>query len=1259
MRRRSRLVDFQSLQKARVLLSSIGLDYDQCKNVNALDQMHISGGKYRFTSSSFRQEAFIPMPDSILKQHDKVEQASFAGIFAELDTVWITVDRTLYLWDYSMPIEENCVYVYRGICDVILGITLATPQSGVFPGNVKYLLIVQTQSNIEIHSISVKSTKRGIDVSQTDFVVATPSHTFNSIACSQKGRIFLACSDGNLYELVYSNDEATWASYFGLDFAKKAKLVRHGSFSTEGLISMLPFFDSIRDTSRAENSSYPIKYDMSVSISHLLIDDLRSVLYTFSVGGILSVYHTGLDGKATNLCFRASILEKVNSWKNGAQNKEFNHIQHSTWLALKSMHSVPIIDSRLIHLVLILDNGFRVYLTLCGNRGQSYSYSSNRNFGTGPSQIKVSHIRGAFSRGTTSSIDTSSCSNDDREFLVNYLDGVAPNYDDSLKGLVHIVHYSPNFFLVALGHAKGPQRVAILNPDLKHHDSGEAGGSIPASIEDCPYYARQRNIDEEIAFLPWSGKAYDFVYDIKERVGHNFDREKLSAIKSFFASAAQPETHSPQDDCHNMYFYPNCLPHQQQLPGREALQSNEIDELCCTNELASQYITSYPFASFRRQFVFLTGLGVQVITPRTPLDHLVDTIRSFRGENELTLEDESKLTKFVIQYGKLESCAMCIGAFAYSASFRDDSEFRLFVNLAISALRRLRGNPSLDHTIENSNSDSAGLFRASTLHDALILSMSRVLRPIWHQHLLSSKEFSLAFLDMIRNPLMNFVEIFELFYDKNSLLEEHSILSYGSLHVANSMRLIDSQREELKHRDDLVSDANRREFSSIQCLYRFVKMCVQALDFVNLVLDMNSELGYGTAPKFDGDLGPYEFNEFVVDARVHDIMKQYIIGFIYRECFSPGADIFSLSNFAEQLRIKCHSYFSQGDLHWFEVIKHIGLAERSTTGAEKRLLVSHAIDCAIRASKWWRRSTDVQGSSSKLTGVCDLFIKYTYDDFTVAKGIMQVCMSAACNFSTECWFDTAELEPYHGWDELTDSEDKICRQACFDNFLNFIRDLEKNGKVSDGDISYLATEALKICQHENLLFSICQTLYEVNVKELRRIELNQVETFLLETDLSELYEYYCHHSRYFEAALLMENLGSRDNVVIAKRIHHISLAYEAVKEARKKLEMGRLISEKSLSHLLEWEDKRKEIIQHNPKHHQKDPQKLLLDYLSHIILKVELAKVQQMALNRLKDMRDSSCSIHGSEFFTRNLPSHIQHLEVTLLPAEDLFEQVC
>ena len=230
---------------------------------------------------------------------------------------------------------------------------------------------------------------------------------------SQCGRIFMAGSDGNLYELEYKSTESPWGIFFDNSIQDqngnqnqilnnhlhKCRKINHSKCGWKILNFFPPFL-------RNNNVQF---VDPLID---LCIDNVRNVLYATSMNGLIDVFYLGNSAPSisttTTTVSTAPIAVSVTRQYNVLQELTKYFIKHPNSIndpkghllkdprgsSIIGLFPIPITVSRTVHAVLILGNGIRIYLTLLGYDKKPFSVSSfgSENVQT-PIGLEITYVR--------------------------------------------------------------------------------------------------------------------------------------------------------------------------------------------------------------------------------------------------------------------------------------------------------------------------------------------------------------------------------------------------------------------------------------------------------------------------------------------------------------------------------------------------------------------------------------------------------------------------------------------------------------------------------------------------------------------------------------------------------------------------------------------------------------------------------------------------------------------------------------------------
>jgi hypothetical protein len=219
----------------------------------------------------------------------------------------------------------------------------------------------------------------------TAYTIPTDNIIMVKVIGSQSGRIFMAGNNGNMYELEYKSVESAWSAVFGTGQIHKCQKLNHSTWNWKLVHLVPPFLRNI--------------LDVNDSLKDLAIDDLRNVLYTVSVKGILSAFYLGADGKANNptIIKEFNVFEEVQRFLS-YQNPPESSPRGSVFRDTKSMiiigvYIIPLTESRKVHLIVLLSNGIRIYLRLVGSDRMAFTPGPNPRGFRPPENIEVLYVR--------------------------------------------------------------------------------------------------------------------------------------------------------------------------------------------------------------------------------------------------------------------------------------------------------------------------------------------------------------------------------------------------------------------------------------------------------------------------------------------------------------------------------------------------------------------------------------------------------------------------------------------------------------------------------------------------------------------------------------------------------------------------------------------------------------------------------------------------------------------------------------------------
>jgi nuclear pore complex protein Nup155 len=299
------------------------------------------------------------IPDRVFEQWNHAEVSTSMGLFAELNHAWVSIDNSLYLWDYTNPNPE--VIGFEEQNNGITAVKLVVPRAGVFVKSITHLLVVATTQEIILLGVEAAmspSGVRAVSLYQTGMHLALRGIGVQTIEGSAAtGRIFFAGeADNEVYELTYQQEEK-W-------FASRCGRVNHTSPGYTALVPKSLWGATVKE-----------------HVVDMIVDDSRKLIYTLSSESSIRVFH--MDSSTT--------LQQVIEKKRQECLRDISHMISQSPLLGQNMKIVSISpisakEGSKLHLMATTTTGCRLYLS--ATRG--YGYLNNQG---APQSMQVQHIK--------------------------------------------------------------------------------------------------------------------------------------------------------------------------------------------------------------------------------------------------------------------------------------------------------------------------------------------------------------------------------------------------------------------------------------------------------------------------------------------------------------------------------------------------------------------------------------------------------------------------------------------------------------------------------------------------------------------------------------------------------------------------------------------------------------------------------------------------------------------------------------------------
>ncbi|KAF3609765.1 hypothetical protein DY000_02045342 [Brassica cretica] len=399
------------------------------------------------------------------------EGTALCGIFPEIRRAWASVDNSLFLWRFDKR-DGQCPE-YSGEEQAICAVGLAKCRPGVFVEAIQYLLVLATPVELVLVGVCCIEGPDGRDPYAEISVQPLPDYTISSdgvamtcVACTNKGRIFMAGRDGHIYELLYTT---------GSGWHKRCRKV----CLTAGVGSMI---------SRWVVPNV-FKFGAVDPVVEMVIDNERQILYARTEEMKLQAYVFGPNGEGP-LKMVAEERNLLNQKDLSQGNRQSAAAGRANKPTIVSISPLSMLESKWLHLVASLSDGRRMYLSTSSS-GSSFSGFNNHR--QAPNCLKVVSTRPSPPLGAGVGLGFGAAS----------LAGRTPNEDLSMK--VDTAFYSVGTLVLSDSSPPAMSSLLVVSKDSSVHS--QVGGTSGSSSRSS------RALREVVSSLPIEGRML-FVADV-------------------------------------------------------------------------------------------------------------------------------------------------------------------------------------------------------------------------------------------------------------------------------------------------------------------------------------------------------------------------------------------------------------------------------------------------------------------------------------------------------------------------------------------------------------------------------------------------------------------------------------------------------------------------------------------------------------------------------------------------------------------------
>ncbi|KAF9152095.1 hypothetical protein BG015_005786 [Linnemannia schmuckeri] len=595
-----------------------------------------------------------------------------------------------------------------------------------------------------------------------------------------------------------------------------------------------------------------------------------------------------------------------------------------------------------------------------------------------------------------------------------------------------------------------------------------------------------------------------------------------------------------------------------EIPGVE--HAGAIDPAIARNELAVQLSRS------SREYLVLTNSGIQVFAKRRPIDTLQQLLLDARSS-------EADLLVFFSQYGRVESCAMCIAIIcghpalspvvAGTQYMTSHSTSGPIAALAERLLLQWGGkrNPA-EKPANNISSNLAGselgrpvsqssVGQYTYRHTALSLYLARLLRPIW-------KRKVLKVTNTIRGLVDSEISDLVLTAVQKDLFSLRAFLT-GNIELFTPQPIVSSNPPGEK--DQIEIENANAETKSLKAQLLLLTQCIEGIAFVLFLVDSKmSETVSNIPTESQQALLGITYETLLTTSKGHDLCRELVTAVINKQM----GHHMSVDAVSDTLQRICGSFCNPGDVIFYKATEHLRQSKSSTDPAD---IEDHARESLRLFKKVPFLLVDESHGPNKLQGVCK-----DYMDLKFFPGAVELALSCAQDL------DPSNKAAGYVKDGMNSKDIRLeqyqQRVICYDNTAAVLKELGLDS--AQGPLSSFAFHTLETAlQFDDSLFHTY--LYDWLLSHGRADYLLEISTpyieeylkqcTLLESTRDLLWRYYIKVDDFGHAAQELGRIAdsTRYQLSFESRLEYLSLAVSNAKSypagSDPKTDNGRLLIE--------------------------------------------------------------------------------------------------
>ncbi|KAF9914439.1 hypothetical protein BX616_008291 [Lobosporangium transversale] len=579
-----------------------------------------------------------------------------------------------------------------------------------------------------------------------------------------------------------------------------------------------------------------------------------------------------------------------------------------------------------------------------------------------------------------------------------------------------------------------------------------------------------------------------------------------------------------------------------EIPGVE--YAGAIDSSIARNELAVQLSRS------AREYLVLTNSGVQVFAKRRPIDTLQQLLLDGRGA-------ESELASFFTQYGRVESCAMCIAVLCGHPSLSAAPVGSQFMSphstagpIAATAERLLLewgGKRNLSEKLASERAASANLAGSELgrpvsqsssgqytyRHTALSLYLARLLRPLW-------KRKVIKVINTLRGLVDSEISDLVLTAVQKDLFSLRAVLN-NNIELFTPRPIVTSNPPGEK--DQIEIENANVETKSLKALLLLITQCIEGIAFVLFLIDSKmSETVSNIPAESQQVLLNITYENLLTTSKGHDLCRELVTAVINKQM----GHHMSVDAVSDTLQRICGSFCSPGDVIFYKATEHL---RQSISSKDPADIEDHARESLRLFKKVPFLLVDETHGPNKLQGICKDYMQLKF-----FPGAVELALSCAQGV------DPSNKAAAYVKDGISSkdirAEQYAQRMICYENTVAVLKELGLDS--AQGPLSSFAFHTLETAlQFDDSLFHtfLYDWLLSHNRADyLLEISSPYIEEYLKQCTLLEstrdlLWRYYIKVDEFGHAAQELGRIAdsTRYQLTFESRLQYLSLAVSNAK----------------------------------------------------------------------------------------------------------------